>query len=724
MTCDKNGNLSAQEAGYLKRMSEHTVARLLKADFTAITMRQELEQKRRGFRLMADLAVALSPGTDYLSVFISVSRRVNAALNMQRTAVLTPDKNGLFQPVVLQGYPAEDIERIENQSLKLDPGMLDPEKPVLITGADPDDFMADLRGLLDLPYLISSPVMLNKEVAAVLVTGRQVEQPPFLPRLGQSDLETVQTVSSYLAAMLTGLKLEAQEHRTHDLQEVMRTVFQASVDGYVVWDNGRIRQVSPGALNLFGLDSADEFDRDHQSYGITDQHLERMFKKALAEGRVREEVFLRRKNGDMLPAEVTHLPLILSSGACLLSYVRDLTEQKKTESDLRAAKEAAEVAARAKSEFLANMSHEIRTPLNAIKGFAHLLEQSPLNENQTAYLDRIHDSFDALLRIVNDVLDFSMIDSGRLKIEPAEFSLTDVISSVLNLHQDAAADKGLTLTIEGEPPDVELIGDAQRLKQILNNLVDNAIKFTEKGGILIKVEPGPPLDSADNLTACTFTVRDTGIGLDSQNVSNLFAAFSQADTSFTRKYGGTGLGLAISSRLAEMMGGRMWVESEPGRGSAFYFTAAFEKAAPKENKAAARQRPNLNSLAGDIKGARILLVEDNEVNQAVASKIMEKAGLSVTVAENGVKALEALEADEYDLVLMDVQMPEMDGLEATRRIRADARYNDLPILAMTAHAMQTDREASLSVGMNDHITKPINLSVLFDSLKKWINRPK
>lgn len=433
---------------------------------------------------------------------------------------------------------------------------------------------------------------------------------------------------------------------------------------------------------------------------------------------------LRTKSGETVPCEVSHLPLVFHENTSLLSYIRDLRAQKKTEEALLAAKEQAEVATRAKSEFLANMSHEIRTPMNAILGLTHILRDTSLDENQCDYLSRVEGSAEGLLRIINDILDFSKIEAGRLEIENTDFQLGELLQSVISLNLPAAEQKKVELNLEPSSASSKALkGDPVRLKQVLNNLVSNAVKFTDRGRITISVAERPPA-GAEGGVRLEFAVRDTGIGLTQAQVDKLFSAFTQADASTTRKYGGTGLGLAISKRLVEMMGGEIWCESRPGEGSTFYFTAILGASIQTGPEGTRGGRPpgraEAMDMATGIRGARILLAEDNEVNQLVARKILEKAGLMVRIANNGREALEMIAAETFDLVLMDIQMPEMDGLEAARQLRADPRYNDLPIVAMTAHAMSGDRELSLEAGMNDHITKPIDLLELFGALVRWI----
>ena len=720
-----------REVKYLRHLANETLGRVMLTDAQSIVMRTELEQKRRGFRLMAELATALKVGSDYQTVFNSVSRRINAALNMERTVVLAPGPDGLFVPKVMQGYSREEYERVAGRHIQVDPELLDPEKTVLVTGADDGTRLAGYRAALGLPYLISSPVVIQSEVVGLLVTGRTLEQPPFLPRLGQSDVETVEAVSYYLAAMLTGQLLEAEEARKEDLEEIMRAVFKASVDGYLVWDGQKVISISSGTLKLLDLSDGRDFEENLPAFGLTESHLNDMYRKVLTGAQVREEFLLRTSRGELVPCEISHLPLNLHHSTCLLSYIRDLREQKKHEAALLAAKEQAEVATKAKSEFLANMSHEIRTPMNAILGLAHLLKDTRLDQQQIDYLTHIEDSSDGLLRIINDVLDFSKIDTGQMKMEKAEFLLTDVLSSVFYSNRYSAEQKGLTLTLESEAAENQrLIGDPTRLKQVLNNLLDNAVKFTQEGRISLKVAKWQPESQPPDQTVFRFAIEDTGIGLSADQMDAYFSPFSQGDSSFTRRYGGTGLGLALAKQLVGLMDGEIWCENLDFGGAGFYFTARFGRTAdaatdrPKlaESRGAAAKEDFSHLVAG-IKGARILLVEDNEVNQLVAKRIMEKAGLKVTIAGNGLEALEAIEAETFDLVLMDIQMPEMDGLEATRQIRSRDKFTDLPVLAMTAHALSGDREQSLAAGMNGHITKPINLAEFFKALADFIPGP-
>ena len=454
---------------------------------------------------------------------------------------------------------------------------------------------------------------------------------------------------------------------------------------------------------------------------------------ATQEGHWQGEVQNRTKCGREFPVFLSTSLIRDETGRpfALIGVAQDITERKRAEMEMRRAKEDAEAATRAKSEFLANMSHEIRTPMNAIIGMTGLLLDTDLTPEQQDFAETIRSSSEGLLTIINDILDFSKIESGRLEIERHPFDLRGCLDAALDLFTEKAAGKGLDLACvldEGVPDTV--LGDDMRLRQILANLLGNAVKFTQKGEVVVSVT-SRRLDSTDGhdpsagnpqMHEVHFAVADTGIGIPDDRMGRLFQSFSQVDASTTRKYGGTGLGLAISKRLCELMGGSMWVESTPGKGSTFHFTVISESVAgQKRVYADGEHAVGRRSVRGSARRfpLRVLLAEDNVVNQKVALKILERMGYRADVAGDGLEVLEALRRQKYDVVLMDVQMPEMDGLQATRRIVQEAPNGNRPrIIAMTAHAMQGDREKCLDAGMDDYISKPINVEELQAALTR------
>jgi len=670
----------------------------------------------------------------------------------------------------------------------------------------------------------------------------------------------------------TDISEEVENRRRLEMSEARTTaILNTVLDGIVaINQQGIIETFNPAAQRIFGYHSEEVIGQNLKMLmpkpyqdahdGYLSNYLESGVAKIIGIGR---EVVGRRKNGTTFPMELAVSEMRVKGRRYFTGIVRDISQRKNDEKALIEAKEEADQANRSKSEFLANMSHEIRTPMNAIIGMSHLALKTELNAKQQDYLNKIQISAHSLLGIINDILDFSKIEAGKLSMENIEFRLDEVLNHLANLISIKAEEKGLELLFSRAPelPNI-LTGDPLRLGQILLNLTNNAIKFTEKGEIIVSVELVSEIKDKKQLR---FTVQDTGIGMTADQLKKLFQAFSQADTTTTRKYGGTGLGLSISKRLVEMMDGEIWADSYEGQGSTFTFTAwfgyhksfgkkdallfsdlkgmrvlvvddnqssrtilkkilesmsfevktvnsgpealdelemdssakgknryqialidwkmprmngievirgihesalipfppklilvtaygreeiieeakgnnvdgiilkpvnpslvldtimnAFGKmqATPKETfqKPVAR---DVESIKG-ILGAKALLVEDNHINQQIAVELLEENGISVTIANDGQEAIDRVQTDSFDIILMDIQMPIMDGLTATRKIRQELKLKDLPILAMTAHAMAGDHQKSLDAGMNDHLTKPINPEALFDALVRWI----
>ncbi len=527
------------------------------------------------------------------------------------------------------------------------------------------------------------------------------------------------TLLAALVAVFVSRRLLIQTRLLENEKKKYQTLFETNSDAVVILDDHGFTDCNPATLSMFGMQTVGEFLRTPipqlgtpvQANGmLAMDHAMQAITLARETGHSDMDWRARRVDGSVFETEIALHAMQLEGRPVIQAIMRDVSERRAAEAAKEAAREAALQMARAKSEFVANVSHEIRTPMHGILGMSSLLLKTPLDGQQREYVATLKSSAEGLLTIINDILDFSKIEAGKLVIEEVAFSPVELMQGVVSLFQARALERNLEfgLVLPDNPPPA-LLGDPTRIRQILLNLVDNAIKFTHGGRVELLLE----CEQVRNDVGCRFSVRDTGIGIAPEARTYLFQAFSQADSSTTRRYGGTGLGLAVSSQLATLMGGRLAVESTPGEGSQFTLMLLLP---PTTLPLVELPKSTPTRLSG-----RVLMVEDHPVNQKVLSHQLDEMGLSYAIAVNGTQALERLADARFDLVLMDWQMPEMDGLEATRRIRQLPGDNGrLPVIALTANASTGFRDTCLAAGANDYLSKPYTESALTALLAQWL----
>lgn len=541
--------------------------------------------------------------------------------------------------------------------------------------------------------------------------------------------------------------LEEESRERNEIQKELeksqaryRDIFQYAVEGiFQSTPDNRLQNANPAMARIFGFDSPEQMLEQvtdiEALYLYPEQRREfiRMVKeKRMVSG---FEVQCFRKDGSVIWTSLSARAVLDPQGELLyiLGSGEDITERKKADAAVKQASELAREASQAKSRFLATMSHEIRTPVNAIMGMTDLTLSTVLTREQRKYLKIVHHSSEHLLSLIDDILDISAIEARKVEIEHQPFDPDRLISEVVDMFSNAAARKGIHLshTVKGLPKGLK--GDPARLRQILANLVGNAVKFTREGSVVITAEPAP--DDQEKIINGTvpirFSVRDTGIGIPENRADTIFQEFIQLESSLSRTYGGTGLGLAICKKLVDLMGGTIWVEPGEPCGSIFYFSICLEPARqadiPVSVSFRLRQRKDRSGTAPkngiDLESCRILVAEDFQINQDVIRPVLEKLGTRVTLVSNGQMAVEAVRENQYDLVLMDIEMPVMDGLEATREIRKmdDPQKSSIPIAALTAHALKGDKERFMAAGMDGYITKPVQTGRLIQTISQLLS---
>ncbi len=697
----------------------------------------------------------ISAVTDSIKNIIHMEERTRAILDATPMAILLWDKNFKLRDTNMEALRMYDYE-------------------------DKYDFLQDFEQTLPVaqPDGSSSANILQQALQSAFETGYH-----HLPKFFCRDKS-----GQKLPVEMTTIRIVIRDETMviiylHDLREISQVLeamqsheqrIQAVLDlsplGINVWDKQfTLLECNKAIIRLYGFKDREDYLENRrlilpetQADGQSSLTLGlQKIEEAFALGQSQVEMLTKDMQGNAIPVDLVLKSTQLGQQEVVIGYVQDLRNLKAmlaeihaVEEDLRSARDVAVRSARAKSEFLANMSHEIRTPLNGVLGLLHLLDKTPLTEHQQGYVNKTIFSAENLLRIINDILDFSKIDAGKLEMENIPFALEDVASELKMLFEPQANNKKLALTFKYDKCTKHmLLGDPLRIKQVFFNLIGNAIKFTEQGGITITMTGK---EESPGKMHCLFSVRDSGIGMNEEQRLRLFSAFMQADTSVTRKYGGTGLGLVIAQRIARLMQGDLWVESQEGEGSTFFFStifdfanatdmAALEATAPFEQSSYIKEQnpaPECVQIAEQVvdntpcevqpikepqKGEEkfhILLVEDNEINQLIAEELLKNAGHTVDIANNGQEGLDLLEKNTYNIILMDIQMPVLDGLSTVAKIREDARFTHMPVIAMSAHAMTGDREISLHHGMNEHITKPISPQILYETVNTWALRYK
>jgi PAS domain S-box-containing protein len=703
------------ERDFLVREIENLSQDAIRQESELMEMRLELQKRIRSLRLFQILSQRIISAKNQKDVLeVCVQSLVEIGFDK---AIIFHQQQDQYVPVAYQGYTEHyPVERLHQPFFI---PYLDETYGLLITQKNRSEYKEPFESTLGVQYFIAVPFFLSstKTDRFILFAGNLTEVSIKRAPLSSFDLEMLQTVSNQLVVAIEN------SHFYHEVklsEKKFRSLFENSVEGiFQCTAHGKLISANPAFMRLLSMDidfSTEDFClscifADKEKFIEFTQILKKHQKIVSYDAQLLDTQ--RREIWVSISARLTQE----EEDYVIEGFLEDITE-KVSAKNLREAKIAAESANQAKSTFLASMSHEIRTPLNGIIGMTNLLMDTTLLPSQQEYAESIIHCSELLLFIINDILDFSKIEAGKLDIDEHPFQLPLLIKEIADILSYRIQEKHLIMTIDIEASlPLWVIGDSGRIRQVLLNLVNNAIKFTETGGICIAVSCR---QNANNQPIYHIAVKDTGIGIAPHQMDRLFKSFSQVDATTTRKYGGTGLGLAISQKLVELMQGNLHVISSEGQGSTFWFEIPLKTTQkPLENT---QNRPTQPTTSQLFQPLTILLADDNPVNQKIAGTLLENLGHQVDAVFSGVGVLGALDVKKYDLILMDVQMPEMDGLEATRAIRqSEKHYRNIPIIAMTANAMKEDEEKCLEAGMNHYLSKPIQrqkLLALIESARK------
>lgn len=568
-------------------------------------------------------------------------------------------------------------------------------------------------------FLNSSPALIKQQVLLMLAASISPWISNAIYLLGYSPIEGVDLTPIGFIVPGVIFHFAVLRFKMLDIMPVARhMLFNEISDGVLVIDNKhRIVDINPASSEILGINE-EQIVGKH--VGDVMPVFVELFDKTGNDDRIRNACF--KQNEKYIDVRISRLT-DKNQGFGFMALFRDISNIRKTQEELMRAMEEAEAANNAKGRFLANVSHEIRTPMNGIMGFLELLSETALDPVQAEYVNDTKSAADALLCLLNDILDYSKAESGMLQMEHIPVDLHKLINETISLFEPAAKKNGTKLQcFISESVPVSIYGDPIRLRQVLNNLVGNAVKFTENGCVTVRADT---LQDADNNELLRLEVKDTGIGMSRETLDRLFKAFAQADTSTTRKYGGTGLGLSITKKIVDLYGGAIDVQSEPGKGSCFTITIGFEPAEHTGAEAAAGKEDGYEGAEWSAGGGKalILLADDIEANRKLVTILLKKQGYEVVCAENGKAAVEMCDAKVYDLVLMDCQMPVMDGYQASKEIRSGQGLNKgTPIVAMTAYDSDSDRRKCKAAGMDDYISKPVRVNILKEVISRNLER--